>query len=507
MTLPISEREVQTRFFRASSRMSWGKRQRGNVHSRVGICMGVYTKTLVEGYANWTCQQTGCYYPFSQKQSSRRSAQVISAKKDCLAIGGLCCGNRLSKEFADRIRMIDWRIEVSVEMLQFEWASCYRLGKLDFVLGTTTLVGTLAFAGVSCLVSAHPVQQPTSRWSLRRVRGPFWNSISVFHLATVASKGSISVANKALQKKYGPLVRIAPNVVMFGDAETDRRLSSVRSDFTKGPWYEPTKLALETDSIFTLREFAPRYAGREGAAFEPKADSYVAEFVDLIERKYISTPTDYRPIEFLDKVQFFALDTTADIGFGDAIGLLANDKDMHMHKYIEINDQESAYEKEMEASNLVTKRLAEGVEQGNDMLQTHIRNGLTKEDLLSEVFREISDSTAAAIRMTMLYLLNTPSVFEPLHREIDGGIAAERISSPIRDAEAYQMPYLQAVIKEGMRILPPSTGMNNKQVPKGRAHIQGYFLLEGTQLAANVMYMAHDQKVFGPDAELFRPER
>lgn len=103
--------------------------------------------------------------------------------------------------------------------------------------------------------------------------------------------------------------------------------------------------------------------------------------------------------------------------------------------------------------------------------------------------------------------MNTPSALNALRHEIDQAVAAGRISSPITDAEAYQLPYLQAVIKEGIRMFPPSTGHNFKQVPKGGATIHGIFLPEGTQLGINVMRMMRDKETFGPDAEVFRPER
>lgn len=59
--------------------------------------------------------------------------------------------------------------------------------------------------------------------------------------------------------------------------------------------------------------------------------------IDLVERKYVSTPTEYRPMEFAHKAQYFTLDVISEAGFGSAIGFLENDKDMH--QYIHINDK------------------------------------------------------------------------------------------------------------------------------------------------------------------------
>lgn len=79
-----------------------------------------------------------------------------------------------------------------------------------------------------------------------------------------------------------------------------------------------------------------QYSGRERPSFEPVVDRHVARLVELIRRKYISTPSDFRPVEFSHRSQYFALDVVSDLGFGEAIGFLANDKDMF--KFVETND-------------------------------------------------------------------------------------------------------------------------------------------------------------------------
>lgn len=53
-------------------------------------------------------------------------------------------------------------------------------------------------------------------------------------------------------------MRAGPNEVLFGDADTYRRLSGVRSTFTKGPWYAPAKIVPDQDSLFSMRDDALR---------------------------------------------------------------------------------------------------------------------------------------------------------------------------------------------------------------------------------------------------------
>ena len=80
-----------------------------------------------------------------------------------------------------------------------------------------------------------------------------------------------------------------------------------------------------------------------------------------------------------------------------------------------------------------------------------------------------ADSTATAMRTTFLYIITNPSVYSKLREEISEGLRDGRISSPvIRDVEAKELPYLQACIKEGLRIWPPLTGLMTKKYKKYR---------------------------------------
>jgi cytochrome P450 len=82
----------------------------------------------------------------------------------------------------------------------------------------------------------------------------------------------------------------------------------------------------------------------------------------------------------------------------------------------------------------------------NDMLGAFIRHGATQRQCRLEIPFQIiagSDTTATAIRGTLLYITTTRSVYDRLQKEIDEGIASGKISSPIRNEEAKAMEYLQ----------------------------------------------------------------
>ena len=84
----------------------------------------------------------------------------------------------------------------------------------------------------------------------------------------------------------------------------------------------------------------------------------------------------------------------------------------------------------------------------------------------------------------MLGLMQNDRACKKLVQEVGDAIKAGKIGSGpedvISDAQAKQLPYLQAIIKEGLRSLPPTGGLLAKQVPKGGDIIDGYFVPEGT---------------------------
>ncbi len=144
------------------------------------------------------------------------------------------------------------------------------------------------------------------------------------------------------------------------------------------------------------------------------------------------------------------------------------------------------------------------------MLGSFIRHGLDQAEASRESLLNIvagSDTTATTIRVMMLSLLSSPVAYARLQEEIDKGIRTGNISSPVTDAEARRLPYLQAAIKEGLRIKAPAAGPLFKTVPLQGDLIEGKFIPGGTQIGTSPFGVYHSKKIFGEDAGLFLPER
>lgn len=162
------------------------------------------------------------------------------------------------------------------------------------------------------------------------------------------------------------------------------------------------------------------------------------------------------------------------------------------------------------AKRLTKERFQSKAPEQKDMMGSFIRHGLTEEEVAGETLLQViagSDTSAGTIRVVLLNIMASFPIYRKLQTEIDNAIKAGKISSPIKDSEAKQLPYLQAVIKEGLRIAPPATGIFNKQVPKGGDVLNGIFVPEGTQIGVSFFGLHRSKKIYGEDADLFRPER
>jgi cytochrome P450 len=90
-----------------------------------------------------------------------------------------------------------------------------------------------------------------------------------------------------------------------------------------------------------------------------------------------------------------------------------------------------------------------------------------------------SDTTAISLSAILYYLLKNPQTFETLRQEIDERQREGRIGHYITFKESQDMPYLQAVMKEALR-MHPATGLPlERVVPAGGASICDRFFPEG----------------------------
>ncbi|KAI9899078.1 hypothetical protein N3K66_005539 [Trichothecium roseum] len=414
-------------------------------------------------------------------------------------------------------------------------------------------VSSWLYAALLLLACVAVVKQVHQWYRLRHIPGPRWAGWTPWWQLSRALSGQYHEKLKEVSDQYGPLVRIGPNQLLCTDPDVLRRMSSVRSMYTKGDFYDSGRIIPGVDNVVSMRDedehkamrgrMWAAYVGKEneGFSFEPGMDRQLLAFVDLLKRKYVSTDWQTRPVDLAEKTQFFALDAIGDVSMGAPFGYLAYDEDLY--QYNEINESslpvmnmvsvlpwltkivhkwplrlllpkegdQVGFGRLMSlATRYVDSRLEPGAAPVQDMMQAHINNGMDRNELIQQVLIFLiagSNSTAHALRMTLLSLITSPTAYTSLVSEIAAASGSGKASSPITWAESQVLPYLGAVVKEGMRMWPPVAGLGFKRVPVNGDSIGGYFIPGGTEIGQGFHGVGRSKAVWGDDADVFRPER
>lgn len=132
---------------------------------------------------------------------------------------------------------------------------------------------------------------------------------------------------------------------------------------------------------------------------------------------------------------------------------------------------------------------------------------LEREELTAEALTQLiagSDTTSNTSCALLFHVLNNPHVIPKLQMELDEAL-------PIQGVPSYdqvkELPYVDAVIKETMRIHSTSSlGLPRVVIGDGIT-IQNHFFPAGTTLSVPAYTIHHSKEIWGEDAEEFRPER
>lgn len=118
-----------------------------------------------------------------------------------------------------------------------------------------------------------------------------------------------------------------------------------------------------------------------------------------------------------------------------------------------------------------------------------------------------SDTTGSAISGILYHLLTYPRVLAKLKDEIREAGDRGKLSGRPTFKESQEMPYLEAVVKESLR-LHSSVGLPMwRVVLEGGIEIAGQFLPAGTNVGINAWVAHRNKDVWGQEAGVFRPER
>ncbi|XP_009388744.2 cytochrome P450 78A5-like [Musa acuminata AAA Group] len=138
--------------------------------------------------------------------------------------------------------------------------------------------------------------------------------------------------------------------------------------------------------------------------------------------------------------------------------------------------------------------------------------GLQKEEKLSDadmvavlwemIFRG-TDTVAILLEWIVARVVLHPDIQSKAQSEIDSVVGTSR---PVCDADIASFPYLQAIVKESLRLHPPGPLLSWARLAIHDVHVGDHFIPAGTTAMVNMWAITHDGSVWAEPNE-FKPER
>ncbi|OAP56472.1 hypothetical protein AYL99_09651 [Fonsecaea erecta] len=389
------------------------------------------------------------------------------------------------------------------------------------------------------------------RRDLRSIPGPFLASVSNFYRLAMVLGGQSHWKTIKLHQKHGNYLRLGPNFVSVSDPDALPIIYGIAKGFRKSDFYtalDPVVNGQLMQSMFATQSddwhraqrkpIAHAYAMSTLVSYEPLVDSTTAILIEVIGNRFASTGQTCNLAQWL---QWYAFDVMGEITFSERFGFLEQGRDIgdicqgiHHHftygapvgqipwldRFLrrnpllpkrEVSDPMVAF-----TAQAIGKRLhSSDTQQHHDFLSRFL-NADSGQDTKEAHFRSVlswsvnnvgagSDTTGITLTAVFYHLLSNPRSLEALLREIGSTKLAS--STAVSWREAQNMPYLQACIKEALR-LHPAVGMPlERVVPEGGVSLGGHRFRGGTIVGVNAWVLHRNKDVFGQDAEVWNPER
>ncbi|XHG07079.1 hypothetical protein AWENTII_010240 [Aspergillus wentii] len=386
--------------------------------------------------------------------------------------------------------------------------------------------------------------------------GPFWGGVTRLWITWHNLRGTEVPVVHELTKKYGPVVRITPTLLLVSDSKKLPEIYHRNADKTS---HYITGSFGETESLFNMRSHKTHATFRKHIAgpysfsnmkkTEPMIDAQIKGWLSKIDEKFAQSST---PFDFAWWTVFLVYDVISEIGFGAPFGFIDQGKDVggliegfhdglpafgllarlhpftswikttFMKKYLVATpaDDSGIGVLMRFRDKLIGQRLNDIKENKKipvDLLQTFLEartedgKPLDMEYIQAEVLLVLlagADTTGTAFQALTQYLMTHPAAYKRMMEEIDVADRNNLLSEIPQYSEVLEhLPFYTSCVKEAMRLCPSAPNIFPRYVSEPGLDLYGKFAPPGTEITCNPYIVHRDIDLYGDDAEEFRPER
>lgn len=340
------------------------------------------------------------------------------------------------------------------------------------------------------------------------------------------------------------MVRLSPSHYSIADLDVAKHIYGPRTAYEKSAWYSAHRSPDKSYTIVTdqnnkhYAQIRRKYASSFSLSTVSQYEDSINHCLELLCKKLTSFASEQEECDFAHWLRLFSLDSICQITIGD-LQIMELGKDRYRlldnagastiygnvvgripewHPWIWKLIPGDKFEKGSInwIADTINKK-SHGEFGGSKRTITFTDVWMQQEEKMSQedVFLGIAASigggsdTSYTTIVNIIYLLGRhPQVLAKLQSEIDAAVKKDGLKNGMITYEAARgLPYLQAIIKESMRILPIVAVGLPRCVPAGGDTLSGYIFREGLTVSVDSWSTCKSPKYFGDDAEIFRPER
>ncbi|KAE8165528.1 cytochrome P450 [Aspergillus tamarii] len=333
----------------------------------------------------------------------------------------------------------------------------------------------------------------------------------------------------ALHHHYGPVVRVGPNELSFNSPQGFRDIYGLRlgqPQFQKDPKFYGSPLSGISNSIggYIDSESHSRHRRLLSHAFSARSlreqEGIVVSYVDLFIRR-LRERTNVNKIHMAEEdlrswFNFTTFDIIGDLMFAETFDCL---KDSKLHPWVALmfNNvkgiaflgvlNEYAPFRKMQGS-LLPKSLKQKMLENHKLCaqkaDRRLQRGASRPDFpRSMPTQSWSETTASLLSGCLFFLCKHKYIMDQLSKEIRTTFSKD---DEITSSKCFNLSYLNAVLKESLRLYPPVAGSLPRLVPKGGCTIDGHFVPENVTVSTHHYASYHNTANF-TFPEQFIPER